>query len=63
MEKKQKTVRELRESLKAIRKRPIPAERAEKHNRIIERDDQHERAEKEKQDRPHKIARAPEADL
>jgi len=63
MEKKQKTVRELRDALKAIRKRPIPVEQVEKHNRIIELDDEHERAEKEKQDRSRKIARSPETDL
>lgn len=64
MERKQKSAKELLEALKSIRKRPIPPEQIEEHNRIIEKDDEHERMEKEKQkDRSRKIARDPEVDL
>lgn len=62
MEKKQKTVRELREALKAIRRRPIPREKIEEFNRIIEKDDQYEREQEKQKERSRKIARPPEAD-
>ena len=51
MEKKRKSVPQVLESLKAIRRRPIPREKIEEFNRIVEKE------------RSRKIARSPEADL
>lgn len=61
MEKKRKSAREVFENLKAIRRRPVPLEKIEEFNRIVEKDDEYERQEKAKNKR--KIAKSPEADV
>jgi hypothetical protein len=59
MEKERKSFRQVLENLKAIRRQPVPREKIEEFNRIVEKDDQHEQREQEKR----KIARSPEADI
>ena len=56
MTEKKKTIRSLAEELKAIRKRPVPLEKIDEFNKIVERD--------QKQPEPDKkIARSPEAEI
>lgn len=56
MEKKIKTIRSLAEELKAIRKRPVPLEKIEEYNKVVEQDQKRPATEK-------KIAHSPEADI
>lgn len=55
-----KTARQVLESLKEIRRRPVPLEKIEEFNRIVEKDDQYEEQQKQKKRR---IARSPEVDV
>ena len=62
MEKKRKPVREVLESLKAIRRRQVPGKKIEEFNQIVEKDDEYEREQEKKSGRSRKIARSPEAE-
>ena len=62
MTEKKKSIRALADELKAIRKRPVPRQKIEEFNKIMEDEDRLQREEKKRQDGDKKIARRPEAE-